>query len=156
MDVFNSKPGLVAVFTDDTVLPGRIQLSSPSLSSPSVLISGVNYKQEVNRQFQQSLDRDIYLYVFGDLMGGVTVKGVAFPDECVSGDDGVRIILGYYADNRASNRDTPVVVQFGDEAISGFLTQMSLNSPDNPTDPSSFMYPWEMIINALPKTGGGS
>jgi hypothetical protein len=150
-DIFNSFPGVVAVFSDDRTLPGRVQIVDEELNVQTVLISAIDYKQAVNKQFQQSLDGDIYVYIFGDLMGEVQVLGIAFPTDCQGSDEGMQGILQYYQRNRASSRETPVRVQLGKETIAGFLTAMTLSSPNAPGDPNSFMYTWSLVINALPK-----
>jgi hypothetical protein len=149
-DIFNSRAGYVAILPSDSVIPGRITVAG--FSPSAALVSGIDYKQRTNQQFQTSLDRAIYLYVFGDLMGDVLVKGIAFPATCEGASEGLLEILKFYQNQRASVQSSPVNVQVGSsETIAGFLTAVEVISEAVAQDPMSFISNYTMTINALPK-----
>ena len=149
-DIFNSRPGYVAVVPSDSVIPGRITVAG--FAPNAALVAGIDYKQRTNQQFQTSLDQSIYLYVFGDLMGDVIVKGIAFPVVCEGSSEGLLEILKFYQKSRASVKSDPVSVQVGSsETIAGFLTGVEILSEAVAQDPMSFISNYSMTINALPK-----
>ena len=63
-------------------------------------------------QFNHSLDRDIYLYVFGDRIGELTLTGIAFYDNCTSRDPriGMSHVIEWYRRNRVARRAAPIQV----------------------------------------------
>ena len=156
MDIFNSSPGAVAVIDVGSTLPGTIQISSPKFpsdgSGSTVLISGVRYRQRTNHQFQSALDRQVYVYMFGDNMGTVEVQGMTLPDQCSGGGGvGAEAVLQYYDTNRASKLSTPIKVAVGKDVISGFLTEMDLHSVTGADEGSAHMMQFSLLISALPK-----
>lgn len=154
-DLFASAPGTVAIFTDQRVIPGRIRVTDPAFpgsDNAPVLVSGVDYGQKTNQQFQQALDRSVFIYVFGDLMGTVAVRGTAFAATCDGSQSGLGVIFDYYTANRASVRDTPIIMEAGGETISGFLTGLDVRAANSGEDPSALMSEFSLIISALPKS----
>lgn len=83
--LFMAVPGSVQEFQEDYTLPGRIllrsgagaDLSTSAGAYPLFLVSGIDYKQSVDAQFQTSMERDIYAYVFGDNIGEAIIQGRA-------------------------------------------------------------------------------
>lgn len=149
-DIFNSRTGFVAIVPSDSVVPGRVQIAG--FDPQAALVAGVNYRQSTNQQFQTSLDHAIYLYVFGDLMGAIQLKGIAFPATCGGATEGLLEVLKFYEQNRASVNPSLVNVSIGSgEAISGFLTDVTVESEAVAQDPSSFISNYTMTINTLPK-----
>ncbi len=149
-DIFNSRAGYVAIINDPdgTVIPGKVSVEG--FEPQAALISGINYHQKTNQQFQQSLDNSVYIYVFGDLMGDVEIEGVAFQKLCKSDAEGIIEVLNFYKDNRASRKAEPITVQLGQESIQGFLTALSLKNTALADDPASFMAHYKLLISTLP------
>jgi len=147
-DIFNSRAGYVVVVPSDRAIPGKIVI--PGFDPAAALIAGVDYKQRTNQQFQTSLDQAIYLYVFGDLMGDVVVKGIAFPQVCSGGEEGLLEILDFYQNKRASVNPDTIAMQIGSATITGFLTAVEVISESVAQDPVSFISNYSMTINALP------
>lgn len=153
-DIFSSAPGTVAVFPQDYALPGRVRFQG--YEPQSFLISGTDMRQSTDQQFQTSLDRDIWIYVFGDQMGEIILRGRAFLAVCSYGSSqsgiGFLEVLDLYSKYRASINPQPVTVTLGPKALSGFLTSMRLMSVVVSEDPIGLVHDFEMTINALPES----
>jgi hypothetical protein len=128
-------------------IPAKIKFD-PTFEPTAALISSISWNQSVNVQFQPTLGGPVYVYVFGDLMGNVTISGVAFAGTC---DDrsqtGIQEVFDYYNSNRASQRSEAVIVTYGPESSEGFLTRLALR----PTDPERMTAQFQMTIRTLPK-----
>lgn len=149
-DVFNSRPGSVAIVPSDFVIPGKVHISG--FEPAAALIAGIDYIQNTNQQFQTSLDGAVYLYVFGDQMGTVNIHGIAFPVLCDGAKEGILEVLKFYAGKRASAQPNPIEVQIGSsEVISGFLTSVRIMTEVVAEDPGSFLNKYTLTINALPQ-----
>lgn len=148
-DVFNSKPGTVAIVDGGGTIPGKVQIAG--FDPQYALISGVNYDQKTNQQFEYALDSSIFIYVFGDLMGNVEVQGRSFPATC-EGEGGLAEIFDFYKDMRASKSAAPITVVIGTETIVGFLTAIRLRSENAGEDPAALYSSWGFYINTLPKS----
>lgn len=150
-DIFNSQPGMVAIFQDfaGPLLPGRIQL--PSFNSVNALISGIDYMQETNQQFQTALDTSVFIYVFGDQMGSIKVLGKIFPSVCDSGEDGLKKVLDFYAQKRASRLAEAISVLVSEEVISGFLTGFNMRVDQHSEAEFAPLYDYTLMINTLPR-----
>lgn len=150
-DIYHSRAGYVAVITDPdgNVIPGKISIEG--YEPQAALISGINYGQQTNQQFQPTLDSSLYIYVFGDHMGSVEIEGVAFAKLCNGSAEGIIEVLDFYTQNRASKKSVPITVQIGSRPISGFLTALSIANTALADDPAAFMARYKMTINALPE-----
>jgi hypothetical protein len=126
-------------------IPGKILLDK--FEPVACIITSPAITQRVNAQFQTSLKESVYVYVFGDQMGQVTITGIAFAGMCEGDSSGMKEILDYYRDYRASQRKETVIVTFGKESISGFLTESMMSS----RDPSDLTLNYTFTINTLPK-----
>jgi hypothetical protein len=148
-DVFSSREGYVAVISSQRVVPGRIKISG--FAPQAVMISGIEYDQKTNQQFQQSLDGAVYVYVFGDLMGNVAIEGVAFPLRCDGEVNGLQEIFKFYAQRRASNNKELIQVSIGDEPVSGFLTSIRVRSNSAADNSAALSQTFWLTINTLPR-----
>ena len=130
-------------------MPGKIKLS-PQFEPLAALIDAPSISQEVNVQFQPSLGGPVYVYVFGDKMGNISISGTAFAGLCDSPtNSGVKEVIDFYNSNRASERSEVVTVTYGSEAFEGFLTRMELR----PRDPLYMLTSFSLVIHTLPKEG---
>ena len=149
-DIFSSRSGYVAVMPGQNVIPGRVHIDG--FDPAAALVAGIDYDQATNQQFQTSLDGAIYLYVFGDQMGSVRVRGIAFPIVCGGAQEGILELLEFYEQQRASTQSDPIEVQVGSRGvIKGFLTAVSVRAEAVAEDPASFISTYVLTINALPK-----
>ena len=151
--IFVSTPGTVAVFEEDYSLPGKISFTDSE--GKAIMISGVDNKQMVDSQFQTSMERDIYAYVFGDHMGEILIHGRAyFPcttrDQSGSGKSGFNDLMDIYSRNRMSKRETPIQLTIGDRTTSGYLTAMLTKSIGLSDEPSGMVTDFGLNVAALP------
>lgn len=182
-DVFVGVPGTVAIFTEpDSILPGKITFEdSPS---KKFMISGMDYKQSVDSQFQTSMERDVYAYVFGDNIGDAIIHGRAyFPCQVRGGGGGgsessgwydsmymsngqggvnggrtgFDDILDMYASKRMSNYFPPVKITVGSrpDPIKGYLTSLLVKAVGLSDEPSGLVYDFSMTISTLPSSSQG-
>lgn len=113
---------------------------------PGVIITAVNYTQQTNTQFQQSLDNVIYVYSFGDQMGNVSIGGLAFPRQCDNTVNGITELIEFYRDNRVSRNVERVRVTFANEVIEGFLVSLAITT----ADVSSGVHSFQMLLRTVP------
>lgn len=151
--IFSNNTGLVCIVENSgsqPTLAGKVMVKG--FKPASALISGIDYGQAVNVQFQSSLGRAVYAYVFGDNMGQLTVQGIAFHGTCQNrGSSGIVEILEYYAANRASKIQDPVTVTLGDTVITGFLVASSVRNVTASTDEAAAFSQFTLTIAALPQ-----
>jgi len=149
-DIFNSQPGVVAVIDAEQAIPARIRISG--FEPKAALISGIDYTQRTNQQFQYSLDKNVFIYVFGDLMGNLTVNGLAFPQLCKDKNgEGIVEVLAFYRTNRASVQPQPITIAIGNETIVGLLTELTLRSLSGGYDPTALTEAYSLTIHTLPR-----
>jgi len=155
-DIFNSKPGFVSIFSPSQgeVLPGKIVFQDHE--NVAFVMAGMDYDQETVQQFQLSMRDSIYIYVFGDGMGKIALKGIIFVQTC-DHQSGVTEVMDLYNQYRASKNPDPVRVQlttFGEdrqEPIQGYLTGFTIMAKGASSDPAALgMYDFRMVINTLP------
>lgn len=128
-------------------MPGKLKLS-PNFDPLAALIDAPAVSQSVNVQFQASLGGPVYVYVFGDKMGNITVTGTAFAGHCDDpNNNGLKEVIDYYNENRASQRSEVVTVTYGSDSFDGFLTRLELR----PKDPEAMMTSFAIVINTLPR-----
>lgn len=147
-DIFNSRPGIVQIIEAEQAIPARIRVKG--FAPKAILISGIDYVQRTNQQFQYSLDRNVYVYVFGDLMGTLTLSGLAFPEMC-SGDDGIIEILEFYRQNRAAISSATINVAIGNQLIVGFMTELRLRAMTSGYDVAAPTEEFQIGINSMPR-----
>lgn len=144
-DLLACQRGKVVVMEGCDGVPGKILLKD--FEPTAAIITSPAITQKTNVQFQTSLKEAVYVYVFGDQMGIVTIAGVAFAAKCEGDESGLEEIFDYYRNYRASQRKEPVEVTFGKESVSGFLTAADISS----CDPSFLTLDFKFTINTLPK-----
>ena len=146
-DLFACSRGKVVVMEGCGGVPGKIKLGR--FNPVASIITSPSITQRVNVQFQSSLKESVSVYVFGDQMGSVTISGIAFNSRCQGGEEssGLKDIFQYYRDYRASQYAESIEIAFGQESISGFLTQSQLTS----RDPNFLTLNFTFTFNTLPK-----
>jgi hypothetical protein len=151
--IFSGSTGLVLAVPNSgarKVFPGKIRVAG--FEPVAALISGVNYDQSVNVQFQSALGRGVYVYVFGDNMGTVKVDGIAFQGMCGNeGKSGIGEILEYYSEKRASQSSDVMTVTIGDVIIVGFLVSSSIRNITAATDEAAAFSQYSLSIATLPR-----
>lgn len=146
-EIIACRRGLVTSMPGCRGTPGKIKLN-PTFEPMAAIIEAINTNQSVNVQFQPSLGGPVYVYVFGDNMGDISIMGTAFAGMCDdSSHSGLKEIFDYYNANRASQRQEVVTVTYGSESLEGFLTRMTLQ----PLRTSDILSRFSLVINTLPK-----
>lgn len=151
--IFQTRPGSV-VRLDDPALQCSTQLLSmdPDITfeSERSIVTRLTVSQQVNLQFTHTLGSLIYVYVFGDRMGSISLSGLSFNcGECPEGasDLGAEKILTWYNTNRASKRKKPVRVTLGRTVIEGFVTSFT----EDVVDPALNIVQWGVQMACLPQ-----
>lgn len=135
-DIFLNKRGVVSAF--DTGLGTPVGMFVPGWGGFygfKSIITEFTVREQGGVQFMHTLQDMIYIYVFGDRISQMNIRGLSFWDIC-SGETyhGLEYVQGFYLQNRVSQLATPVQVIFGGgTAFSGFLVglSISLNNPEN-------------------------
>ncbi len=154
--LFQSKAGQVVQLDDPSA---QCTTSRPLLGlSPGIdwnnyraIVTRVTLSQQVNVQFLHTMGSMVYVYVFGDRMGSVSLSGLSFfLCECPGGvDSGRADVYAWYKLNRASRRPSPVKVSIGEAVIEGFVTGFT----EDVVDPALNMVQWGVTMTALPDEG---
>ena len=147
-DIFNSTPGIVVAMKAPQAIPSRIRIGT--FTPKAALISGMNYTQRTNQQFQYSLDKNVYIYVFGDLMGTLEISGIAFPQLC-TGEDGIVEVFEFYRKNRASVQPQSISVAVGNHVITGLMTALQLSAEATAHDTFAPTESYKIMINTSPR-----
>ena len=147
-DIFNSTPGIVVAVEAEQAIPSRIRIGG--FEPKAALISGMDYRQRTNQQFQYSLDRNVYVYVFGDLMGDLVISGIAFPQLC-TGEDGIVEVLNFYKANRAAKQPDAIAIAVGNEVITGMMTGLRLAAQASGYDKFAPAERYDITINTVPR-----
>lgn len=110
------------VLTQSQSIPALVRLEGFNTNA-TVLLNAVGFGQMAGVQYMQTLKRSIYVYVFGERMGTVTVSGVVLWNPCEgSPGAGLQNVLNYYRSYTVSQRSTPISVTIGaTQAIRGYL-----------------------------------
>jgi hypothetical protein len=160
--LFQSKVGAVVALDDPAVQcttyrPLLDMRETPiDFQTHRAIVTRITVSQQVNVQFLHALGSLIYVYVFGDRMGKVSLAGLSFfmcecdPNACGpagprpdSGND----IYQWYKENRASKREAPVRLTVGTQVIEGFVTSFA----EDVVDPSTSLLQWSVNMDALPE-----
>ena len=148
-DIFQSRRGMVAVLAEQDGVVGKIRVDG--FEPMAAIIESIHFRQASNQQFQTSLEEAVYIYVFGDQMGALLVNGVLFAGRCNGngggGDNGLKELMDFYDDFRASNRKEVITVDLTERPVSGFLTELTIT----PRDPEFQLSNFSLKINSLPK-----
>lgn len=149
--VFSTKPGQVIQLDDPALACSTNFLSiDPDISfdTEKSIVTRVTVSQQVNVQFLHTLGSLIYIYVFGDRMGQVSLSGLSFACECPEGTElGAEKMMTWYKKNRASKKADPVRVTIGKTTIEGFVTSFT----EDVVDPSLRLVQWGVNLASLPE-----
>jgi hypothetical protein len=149
--VFATRPGQVVQLDDPALSCNTNFLSvSPDVSfeAERSIVTRLTVNQQVNVQFLHTLGSLIYVYVFGDRMGQVSLSGLSFACDCPDGTElGAEKMLLWYKRNRASKKADPVRVTIGQTVIEGFVTSFT----EDVVDPAIKLVQWGVNLASLPE-----
>jgi hypothetical protein len=150
-DLYEGIPGTVAEFHEKgKTLPGRITFEGKNSDNMKFMTSGVDYKQSVDTQFQTSLEKDVYAYVFGDNMGEALFHGRAYFPCQGSDENGFDQMIKLYAEKKMSTYFPPVTLTIGKTHIKGYLTSLLIKAVGLSDEPSGLVYDFTASIATLP------
>jgi hypothetical protein len=141
--VFLSSEGCVAVLSGNAQNAG-FSISVSSLSADSAydnlksIVTSVTMNESANVQFTPTLDKSIFMYVFGDQISNLDVSGVCFLAPQKNGVSGVAAMKDFYKGNKVSTSGSPVGVTISSGggpglSFNAFLTggTFAANDPQN-------------------------
>lgn len=105
-----------------------------SFSEHRTIITRVGISSAGNYQFLHTIGNDVYIYVFGDRMGQITLHGISFSQGCDSagGETGFELLSKWYFANRIAQRKSPVKITIGTNlGFRGFVTALSGDVQDS-------------------------
>lgn len=143
--IFSTKPGRVVKLDigDGQVEPGLVVLD-PALTAATLVITKFQMDHNVNVQFQKTLQKAVYAYVFGDMPGDIIISGFAFLDKCESGDSSLKVAMDYYKNNRMAIKLEPIKITFADRVIEGHLIGCQFST----ADADSYMCQFTFLLKA--------
>jgi hypothetical protein len=123
------------------------------------IITRLTVSHQCNYQFLHTIGNEIYIYVFGDRIGQVTLSGLSFAAECnpcatgpQDSKHGFEKVLAWYEEYRVAARRDPIEVLIGETPIKAFVVALS----GDVVDPSTRMMQWNLTCMILPKKGGNN
>lgn len=144
-DLFSTTPGTVTKIGGNALLPMQVTLGGwGGYSLFKAIIAQAGVRRGGRYQFMYTLRDFIYVYVFGEKLGEITIAGVAFPGACakdgVAFNDktGFELVLGYYEKYRLSRTGLPITITIATTSFSAFLTDIDLGIQDPATQLTSF------------------
>lgn len=157
--IFEKNRGAV-VRVDDPTAQARVGFvgfkdaaEAISFASQQSIITRLTISQQANVQFLHTLGAAIYVYVFGDRIGNLSLSGLSFAAPCDDNnqvqDHGMVLMLDWYRKNRVSKSGAPVRITIGTNVtIEGFVTSSSFDT----VEPESGMVQWGLSMQTLPET----
>ncbi len=132
--------GTISMFSMDPTFGWRSEKS---------IITRMTVSHQCNFQFLHTVGNDVFIYVFGDRIGQVTVSGLSMAGDCDARDTdhGFEKVLKWYSNNRVAKRKTPVKLMIGKTPIEGFCVGLSGDA----VDPSSRLIQFGLTLMVLPE-----
>lgn len=125
---------LIELDSGNAIAPLTIDAGGIDIEEFGVMI-GIEMRQEVQAQFQPSLDDAIYVTPFGDSPGVIALTYIANNDCEEDGDDALanKFLSSYVDDRLRPNKDPAVEVTVGGQTFRGFVTGMQFNGTTSDT-----------------------
>lgn len=124
--IFNSggasARGLVSALPASNASPGLLEVDGwGGFTGFKSIFTRVLIGEATNHQFQHTIGERIYLYVFGNRMGGLSLSGLSFFETCgqqigpvllADADQSIGIsrVIRFFKQNRLSRREIPLRV----------------------------------------------
>ena len=104
---FSKAVGQVAAFVDPT-MPARLSVNVPGWGGFfgfESIITNIQVASQGNFQFLHTLGGNIFVYVFGDRIGQLSMSGLSFESTCEEpgGTIGIERVFAYYNANQIAN-----------------------------------------------------
>lgn len=143
----------VACVDESAAASLRFLQTDPVLSwrTHKSIITRLTVSQSGNYQFLHTIGNDVYIYVFGDRMGSVTISGLSMTQDCNNKSDtqhGFEHVLTYYKQNRVAKRREPVLVHLGERTVfTGFVVGIT----GDVVDPATRLMQYGLQMVMLPE-----
>ena len=112
------------------------------------IVTRFTMSQQVNVQFLHTMGAHVYVYVFGDRIGSISLSGLSFACVCAGGTPGAEAAFDWYKTNRVSKRKEPVQVTIGNATpVEGFVTGFT----EDLVDPATNLVQWGVNLVTLPE-----
>lgn len=146
--------GRVVQIVDDhsqgTLQFTRIKDNNITFASHRSIITRMTLGHQCNTQFLHTIGNEIYIYVFGDRIGQVTLSGISFAADCNGArTHGFEEVLRWYEQYRVAAQRDPVKVMIGQTGMNGFV--VGLNG--DVIDPAMRLMQWSLTLMVLPGKG---
>ncbi len=154
-DLFLTEPGAV-VAVDSPGIPVNFFLDNwggyPGFKS---IVTGIRVQTSSGVQYLHTLSDLVFVYVFGERMGSVTLSGVSFASQCerfgdqfFSSNHGLEYAMAYYLFNCVSSLGQPVTMVLGlSTPLVGFLDGATFEL----SDPAQVVGSWSLNFTAIPQ-----
>jgi hypothetical protein len=122
-NIFSVNPGRVIAIKDPFSVPFTLSFDDwGGFDARNAILQGVSVSTQGNYQFLHSLRNFIYVYIFGERIGEITLSGLAFVGKCPNNDtDGLSKVMEYYNKKGISFSGEPVNITVGRAPFSAFL-----------------------------------
>ena len=131
-------------------------------TSQKSIITRLMLAYQGNYQFLHTIGNDVYVYVFGDRIGQITISGMSMTSDCGCGakggggdptgkQHGFELIMAWYQKNRIANRKAPIIITIGSTAIEGFVVGLNGEA----ADPATRLVQYSLTMMVLPEKQGG-
>ena len=159
--IFSKSAGQVQSLPDPT-LPANVSLRLEGwegFTGFKSIITRVTVAAKGNYQFLHTLGGQVFIYVFGDRIGQLSVTGIAFDSTCgdPAGTLGIEHVLNYFSKNRVANRRTPLKLTIGaTTTLQAYLLDILADVVDTKTRVWQFTLVMALVPRdkAKKKTGG--
>jgi hypothetical protein len=148
--------GCVDDHTEGTMRLVDIKEENIEFSQHKSIITRVTVSHNCNFQFLHTIGNDIYIYVFGDRIGQITISGLSFPatnvypggEGCEVGEHGFEHIMRWYEQYRVARRQDPIQITIGaNKTIKGFVVALT----GDVVDPATRMFQYNLQMMVLPE-----
>jgi hypothetical protein len=133
----------------------------PDVDGIAGIVSGMSLNADINVQFTQTLRDVIYLTVFGNKMGSMTISGMLFlnnpivcRDGSPSGGAPLTPFFKKFKDYNAINRKEPIVIVLAGNTIKGFLLGFQMQVADAQFHVGQFTMQFAVIPGTENDAGG--
>jgi len=163
--IFTSIPGKVAVLDSAAAQLMTISIAGTIPKNTRAIITAFRASMAGKQQFLHTLNRDIWVYTFGEEIGNLTISGVCFASGCApsgfgTGEaSGIEEILEFYRLNKLSTTGDSMILQIGvggAGTFNGFLTscQVGVDAPEHQL--GSFALGFQIIPTSNSLSGKGN
>lgn len=130
-DFFREGEGKVfKIDSSESNIAAFIEVEGLDYDQVGAIVTQYKFTFGSNHQFATALDRNVYLFNFGDMMGTCDLSGLVIPESCDGGSPGIGAILDYYDQNKVSaDASKPPVVTItlaGTRQFRGYLTNLAV------------------------------